>query len=218
MFATLAQILTDAPVARLPDPPALARYLFESPWVPIALLVVAGVIGFVVLNRQGKARQGVLALGGGVVVAAVLAIVALVVETPREFLIRQTRALVARTAAADTAGVRPFLSDRVTVVCALPVPLPLPETKQALLDAVQQQLGNTMPIREHSVGGEQASIDGPNTARTQLRVWVTLEREQAVYGGPIGSWWKIDWRKEGDDWRVATITLLQLDGFGSGPR
>lgn len=218
MFATLAQILTDAPVARLPDPPALAHYLFESPWIPIAILVVAGVVGFVVLNRQGKARQGVFALLGGVVMAAMLALTAFLMETPRELLIRQTRDLVARTAAADTAGIRPLLSDRVTMVCALPVPLSLPDTKQALLDAVQLQLGTNFPVREHSIGGEQASIDGPNTARTQMRVWVTLEREQAMYGGPIGSWWKIDWRKEGDEWRVATITLLQLDGLGAAPR
>lgn len=216
MSPTLAQILTDSPVPRLPDPPALTHYLLESPWFAVVGLALGGAIALIVLNRRGQAGLGVKIMLAGIVLAAMLAVVAHFVETQREGLIRQTRELVARTAAADTAALRPMLSDRVNVVSALPLTLPV--DKQTLLDRVRQELGEAHPIAEHSTGGEQASIDGVNTARTQLRVWVQLHRDQAITGAPIGSWWRIDWRKESDEWRVATITLTQLDGLGGGQR
>lgn len=216
MTLTLAQILTESPVPRLPDPPALTHYLLESPWFAVVGLALGGAIALVVLNRQGRASLGAGIMLVGFALAVLLAVVAYLVETQRERLIRQTRELVTRTAAADTAALRPMLSERVNVVSALPLTLPV--DKETLLDRVRQELGEAHPIAEHSTGGEQASIDGVNTARTQLRVWVQLHRDQAITGAPIGSWWRIDWRKEGDEWRVATITLMQLDGVGGGQR
>jgi hypothetical protein len=218
MTFTLAQILTDSPVPRLPDPPALAHYFLESPWFAVVGLVLGGALALIVLNRQGRAGLGAGMMLAGFALAAMVAVVALLVETQRELLIRQTRELVARTAAADTAALGPMLSDRVSFSSSLPLGQALPVDKESLLDSVRTNLGQSYRIAEHSTGGEQATIDGANTARTQLRVWVELNRDQAITGAPIGSWWRIDWRLEGDQWRVSGLTLMQLDGLGVGSR
>ena len=218
MTLTLAQILTDSPVPRLPDPPAITHYLLESPWFAVVGLALAGAIALIVMNRRGRAGQGATIMLAAFALAALVAIVASLVEPQREALIRQTRELVARTAAVDTAALGPMLSDRVSITSTPTLGITLPVDKASLLESVRRYLGDTFRIVNHSTGGEQASIEGSNTARTQLRVWVELDRDQAMIGAPIGSWWRIDWRREGDQWRVSGLTLMQLDGVGGGQR
>lgn len=214
----LAQVLTEPPVPLLPDPPAIEHYLLESPWMACAVLVIAGFVGLIVLNRQGKAGRGVQVAGAGILLAAVVFVLATVVKTEREALAERTLELVARTATVDTAGLSPLLSDRVAVSTSLALPIAIPVDKATLLDSVRKTLGESYRIEKHTTGRVRAVIDGQNTARTQVRVWVTLAKGQAYYDAPVGSWWRIEWRKEGDEWRVVTLTLQQVDGLGGGSK
>src|SRR5690606_37750541 len=58
------------PPAPLPDGPFWERWLLEEPlWTAVAL-AVGGVVVFMILNRAGQARQGLIAAGAGLVLAA----------------------------------------------------------------------------------------------------------------------------------------------------
>jgi hypothetical protein len=217
LLAQSNPIADAANVPQLPDPPLLAHYLLENPW-PLAIAAVfAGIVGFVVLNRAGKLRQGGRALLAAVLLAVGVIILAALVTTEREALQERTKAMVDLTASASTTELRDYLTERARVSAFGPVPMP--QGKQAVLDAVQENLGSRFPVKEHSLGAVQAVIDGPNTARTQVRVWIKF-KDEGLYAGSIGSWWRMAWTREltagGEPgpWRVSSITVMQVDGLG----
>lgn len=213
-----------APVSMLPAAPFFERWLLESPWLLMGVLVVLGVLGFLALSRQGRSRPAAGALILGLVLAAMAFSISALVTTPRETLQGLTRDTIAAAATADTRRLGDLLEPQARAI--LPSPLPsVGGGRDALLDAVRQYPGGEYPIREHSVSAVQAVIDGPNTARTQVRVWARLNKEQAFYDAPIGSWWRLSWRRDPGSgpgqwgpWRITTIEMLQLDGFGRSGR
>lgn len=219
----LAQVLADSPVARLPDPPAAAYYLLESPWGAIAGVLALGVLAMFVLRKSGKSRLGGIVLGACAAVAGAVWLTARLVTTEREVLRERTRELVSAAAHADTGSLRPMLTEQARLGAFLPV-VPEMRGRESLLDAVRKYPGQEVPLASHRTGPVQAVLDGPSVARTQVRVWV--EPKEKVYGTDPGSWWRIDWRREPAQgeageygpWRVTDVTIMQLDGLGMNPQ
>lgn len=213
LIAQSNPIADAADVPRLSDPPVLTTYLLESPWPVVAGLIAAGLAALWWMNRAGKVRRGVRVLLAALALAAGVAILASVVTTERETLRGRTAELVKATATADTNGLRDMLTDRVRVMAFGPVPMP--DGKQAVLDAVRSYLVDQYPLKEHTIGAVQAIVDGPNTARTQVRAWVKF-KDGDLYNSAIGSWWRLTWTRSADGpWRVSGIEVMQIDMVGA---
>lgn len=207
---TLAQAGFDAPAPPdLPGPPLFSHVFFEAPLLPAAALVLLGIVLYVVLNSRAKPGKGFvlgatcLALAGGLFLTANM------VRTPRERVLAQSKRLVDAVAGADTGELGPLLADD----CHLePTRISPSLDKPGILAATRQFAdAGANAIKEHAIVEAQASLDGPNVARAQLKVRVTPQ----ATGAPMLSWWRIDFRKDGDGaWRAARITPLSMTGMG----
>jgi hypothetical protein len=216
--AILAQFLRpdETPaVASLPSPPVLEHYVLENSWPLAAVLVIAALVAAWMLNRQSRARQAVMAGGGLLLVAAGVLIAGQMVTTTRESLIARTRTLVAATAAADTASLRDMLAGDIQLRAYF---FNEPMKKDVVLDRVERYMGHEYPVQSHKIDSPQATIDGPNAARTQVHVVVT-NPSATMYNVPVGSWWRVDWRMDKDGvWRVTQLECLQLDVVRAGEK
>lgn len=208
----------------LPDPPVLEMYLFENPY-PLAIGLL--VIGFAAhtLLRRGSAGRGepgpgsyaplsIAVLGAlGVYLASVL------VTTHGERVKQRSLELVDAVATADTASVRGLLAEDAILSPGEGLGrIPSATDRAQIIDAVERSIGPVVRVREHTVRSVTASIDGPDYARTQLMVRVTVE--SALFTAPNGSWWRLHWRLEnpGDpepDWRVIQIEPVFIQGLSS---
>lgn len=204
-----------ASVPALPAPPLLERLLFENPWPAIGALLAAALVAAWLLNKQSRAREGLLAAGGLAVLALAVYIASAVVTTQREVLAARTRELINLTAAADTTGLEPLMARDVTFRAFL---TQQSYQRDAILDLVRRYPGQMYPVKSHRIDRVQATIDGPNAARTQTHV-TTESPEATLYNLPTGSWWRLNWRKDPDgQWRLTGIELLQVDGVSPDTR
>lgn len=202
-------------VPSLPAPPALEHYLLENPWPLVIVLVVAALVAAALLNRRARGRQALLAAGGLLIVAGAVIAAAALVTTTRETLIQRTRELVDATAKADIAALQDMLASDVELRTFF---FDRGRPRGELLDDVRRYMGQEYPVQSHREDSAQATIDGRNAARTQVHV-VVRAREVTMYDVPVGSWWRIEWRKDDDgQWRVRGLECLQLDVVKQGTR
>ncbi len=196
-----------AQIVPLPQAPLLERYLFESPLVPVAVLVIGAVVFFVILNARARLRPAALAGGGLLALAAGVWVLASLVVTPRERLIERAGEVIDATASADTAALGPMLAERAEVRVGDRARY---TGRAAILAGVEDYLGGGI-LESHRIADAQAVIDTPLTARAQLRVRHTGS------GVPTASWWLIQWRRAspGSPWIVESIEPLWLAGIGN---
>lgn len=200
-------------VSPLRSPPLVEHLLLETPW-PLAIgLVGVGLALLWFLNRNGRGRAGLLALGASATLALVVVGLAALVTTDRERIGQQTRRLVGAAATLDQATLREVLDPRVVV----PLPRLVGGNRVAgienVLGLVDQYPGGQYPVGEHDIQGVQAQIDGASVGVTQVRVRVRLK--SGGYEGPMGTWWRIDWQREsGGQWKATGVKLLFVDGIG----
>jgi hypothetical protein len=76
--------------------------------------------------------------------------------------------------------------------------------KDTILRETSKYLDSSYRVSEYRIQAIQAVIDGPNVARTQARVRIVPEAMDA----PIVTWWRMDWRQDGGQWRVTGIEPL----------
>jgi hypothetical protein len=200
--------LIPRPPTPLPAAPLLESILFERPLPLVVLLVLAGLVAFVLLNRRGRAGAGIFALALGVALACGLWILATVVRTDREVVSEQTRELVDAAARTDRAGLSRLLHETAKLSIGGGGWL----ERDEILDAVDRRLGATYKLHEWAVVKVEASVDSAEVARTQVNVRAETEAARV----PNLSWWKIGWRKAADGrWVVTSIEPLSVGGFAS---
>jgi hypothetical protein len=201
-------------VPRLPDTPIFARYVLENPWPLTVILVAAAIVTMLTLRRQGQDRAASWGLGIGLVLAVVVAGLGMTITTERETLRSRTRELVDLTADARTTELRDLLTERARVG-AFMVYFGGVNGREEVLGAVRRYMGEQIPLESHKVGPVQVVVDGPNVARTQVRVWVKPRKDQQMYGVDVGAWFRVDWTRDGTGpWRATTISIMQIDGAG----
>ncbi|MCC6676021.1 MAG: hypothetical protein IT436_02650 [Phycisphaerales bacterium] len=196
LLFTLAQTPNSrGKVSPLPSPPVFTRYLFENPWPGVIVLVLAAVVMFIVLNQRGRLTQGAAIAATLVAAAAGLWFTARSVVTPREQLRRQTYTLIGAVLRGDEPRMRQILEPEAIAY------FPEAESGVRILDWVGPNLSEAYRIREWAVLDEQASMDGPGTARTQFHVRVTAEDSGLPYLG----WVRFNWRQDADGWKVKSV-------------
>ncbi|MDX2130809.1 MAG: nuclear transport factor 2 family protein [Planctomycetota bacterium] len=209
--ATLAQasnplIVQDPPA--LPRGPLLERALLENPW-PLLLLLLAGAFAsWYILNQRGQLRRAnIVALALAVLGAGVF-VLARAVETPREAVASRTRALVDAVARADIPAAREILTpDAVMYWWVNPDGLPF----DLILDRIESDFstGGRYRVAEHTVLAVQASLESPAAARVQVKVRVTAADSQF----PVISWWRLDYVRDGNAWRVDALQPIAITGI-----
>ncbi len=214
-FLTLAQAgllgrASKPPVPALEDPSQFEQYVLVWPWPLVALLIVAGIVGFFVLNRLGKpARLSLGVLGLGAVLGVAVALAASMVTTTRERIMAQTRAFIDAAARADALATDPLLAPDFELrglgnIKAM--------DRARLLTIIEKDMAERWAVKEHSISTLRSIVDLPNTARSQVLVSVT----PAALPYPLSSWWLLRWRLEPDGvWRITSIEPQQIDGVSS---
>lgn len=210
---TLAQalnplIVTDPPP--LPSPPLLERALFENPWPLALVLLAAGLLAWYVLTQRAHLRVARAVILICILAAAGVVALARLVTTTRETLDARTRDFVRAVATADTIAARTILTNDAALYWWIdPNGLPL----DLLLARIERDFreGGSYRVAEHQVLSVQASVDSPTTARVQVKVRVVA----AAANFPNISWWRLDYVREGDAWRVDAIQPLAISGVSN---
>ncbi|VAX41674.1 hypothetical protein MNBD_PLANCTO03-701 [hydrothermal vent metagenome] len=213
LLPVLAQldILTPPPsLPSLPDPPMLSHALFENP-IPLVILVVAlGLAAYTIAARLDRRRIGLAAIGVAAVLGVGLVALSRAIETDRERVQAQTRALVAAVAEADGGALDRMLSPDARLYARS---TSSGWDKGAIIDWIETTLGpgGVYEVEAHHVREVQAEI-GPSgrIARTRARVTVT-----PVESSPLGFVCMMTWQEtEADEWRLLDIEPLWLQGWG----
>lgn len=192
-------------VPRLPSPPFLGHLLFESPWPAIIVLVFAAVVVFITSNQKARARSGLLMAGGLVAIAIAIWFSAHFVMTTREDLRARTFALIGAVIRVDIPKANEYLDPEAVAY------FPEEPSGIRILDWVTPNLSGQYRVHEWAVLDQQASIDGPTSARTQFRVRVTAEQSSLPYIG----WVRFNWRKDAEgQWRVKSVEEIARNALG----
>jgi hypothetical protein len=198
----------------LPAAPLLERFLFEQPWLPMAILGVLAVVAVIAFAGRNQRRRGLIVAGTLVAAAAGVYLVSTLVTTERERLLERTRVAIGAVAAVDVAMLREVLSDNVFLRSDGDIARVQPsiDGRDAIIDQVERQLGNRFRITSWDVHDRQATLDGPNTARTLVRVGVDGDNFSRTHY----SWWRLHWERGPDGvWRCFELEPLWIQFLGS---
>ncbi|GIW73734.1 MAG: hypothetical protein KatS3mg103_0256 [Phycisphaerales bacterium] len=206
-------LLMPPPIDPLPAAPLWERWLFEQPLVPALALVLLSGVCLAVLARRN--RRAAVALAGVLLLAAGgLALSAHLVTTTRERLLSRTAQLVHAVARADASALGELLAEDAQLKASgdLGRVLPRIEGRQALIGRIEQDLGGRYALERWAVHDAQATVDGPNVARTQVRVAV----QPRAFDRPHASWWRLHWtRDQLGRWRCFEIEPRWIQLVGS---
>ncbi len=198
----------------LPPAPILERYLYESPTVPAALLVILGLAVLIWgLKREKKAPPMIAALVlFGLALSAYF--VASKVTTAREVLKQKSAELVDDVATSDANGVRTLVSETIRVgpsdnASGFARSIPKITGRDQLESVMSLRMGQRGSlVGSHQVLETRAGLDGPSIGRTLVRV-----RVRGPNDGYINhSWWEIEWRKSGETWLATRIEAIWIQG------
>lgn len=198
----------------LPETPLLERWLYESPTLPVGLLVLLAVVVLFVTLKKPRRLPGLLIAGVLLAASAGLFLTARSVTTQREMLSARSALLVDAVASVDLAAVRTLVHPEVRVgpsdnadgiarnVPKLSGLLPLESAMALRLRGPNQFIGS------HQVLETRAGMDAPNMGRTLVRV-----RLRGPSGELLGhSWWELEWKLSSGDWLASRIEAIWIQG------
>ena len=194
----------------LPESGGLEVWLFERSLTSGGGLVIIGIVLLILLLRGGRAKLAFMLGAAAALVGVGVISVGHLVETDRERIDARTQALVrsaGQPGAGEVAG--EVLSDDVRLFFS---GQQVPGFTREVILASLRTLGGRVTLRESVPVTTRVSVDGSASARSQVQVRATPEG-----GAPSLSWWLLDWRKEGDEWRVVRIDCTLLNGRPPSP-
>lgn len=206
---TLAQIGSyfGQDIPPLPEPSFVQRTLFEQPTLPAIALAVLAFVAMIALRSAGRPKEGLIALGAGLLIAVALLATGRLIQTDRERLLIAQDALVLAVATADIDGLGSRLEPDARLR-GLPA-IGTAGSRDGILSLVASTTGGPYRVRDYGIVKRQAVIDGPNTARTQAYIRV----EPEATGTPTFAWFRMVWRLTPDGWRAVEIEPLFISGY-----
>jgi ketosteroid isomerase-like protein len=206
--STLATLAQRSPPSPAPEPlpePRFERMFLESPTLPTVILAVAAIAILLAFNARGQLKKGLVIAALLAALAAGLWALALGITTDRQHVKAATESLVRAVAEVDAAELdRLMAPDCLLYHVYAPRGVP----KSAAIADVQQYMRGILAVREHRILDNQAVLDGPNLARSQVNVRATLE----TWGVPQSGWFLLHWRRADDgQWRVFEIRPLRRE-------
>lgn len=172
--------------------------------LPVVIAVLA-VVASLALRSLGRERHARIAVVVGFALGAAAWSLAYFVTTDRERVSIASRALVGAAASANAAELEKLLAPDLKLYRGGAAV----NGKEQVLALVHTTLGGTWRVKSWQVLETQAQIDGPANAITQVKVRVVPD----ATGFPDISWWKLDWRRTGDEWRVVGIEPTAVNDY-----
>jgi len=187
--------------APLEQPPLWEYWAFESPNLPVAVLVLTGLgLGWWFWSRDLRKRSG-LALGACLVLAIGLFALAQTVVTPRERVQASVRTLIYEVLSNQGSGLAPLLSPQ----CRATDPIGGRELDaEAIVDRVQSIPPGT--LIDPAILELQAHVDNSRFATAQVKIRVTAP--QAPFG-PILGWWRLSFESASEDQMKWLLTRVE---------
>jgi hypothetical protein len=145
------------------------------------------------------------------VLAGLLFLVAKLVVTDRERVELGTRELLRTTATVDSDGLTKLLDPEAKLYY---FKSPAGLDREGIIGAVKSDLGQKYRIKDWGIQELQIAPLSQDSMATQMRVRVTPE----AWNFPHVSWWSVEWKKTGDEWRVINIRPLAIQFFQGNPR
>jgi len=187
-LGNLNQVLDIPSPPPLPQPPALERYLFEQPWMPLAALILVGLVCFFALNHRGQARKGGVVAGVCLVFAGGLVALATLVETPRERARAATDMLIGAVATGDGDTLRRELTPDARVFHARAPAAGV--SRDDIADFVSRYFAPTGMYRVSDRKIEQFQAAALEGGRVQVLVKVRVTSPAAQL--PVRAWLRLD--------------------------
>ncbi len=212
----MPNFLADSPPPPpLPAPPAWEAWLWESLLTGPAVALMAVLLGLLVLPRLGRGRLGLAVAASGLAAGLGLLAWSYLTITPREALLERTRAVIDGIARGDAAPADAAFAPDVRLTL---LGTDAGMNRGQMLARISGDMNGRYAVRDRAarLSRARASVDGPNTARTQVRV-------QAVHdstGYPASTWWIVHWRRASATgaWEIVNLDLQQFDGLAPGTR
>lgn len=203
ILGPIGSALASAPPP-LPPSPTIERWLLERPIVVGVALAAFGIAVFLVLNRRGEARNGALAGLALLALGIAATVTGVLVETPRERLIRLSNEFVDAVVAGETDAATAMLApDLVVALGSTPLPGGGVLARQAI-----ESFSASVNVTDYFVTDESATVGaGATSGVSQF-----LARASSNLG-PGSAWVRLNWRlDESDDWKVYLIEVLRVNG------
>ncbi|MBN8596857.1 MAG: nuclear transport factor 2 family protein [Planctomycetes bacterium] len=201
--------LPDAPPP-LSEPLGLGILLFEQPWIFMIVAFTLGLLASVWFRRRGERGKGLALLAGCAGLAALLFLAARLVVTDRERVAANMHELLRATATVNDASLGRLLDPEARLFY---FKSPAGLERAGILAAVRSELGQAYRVKDWGIQELQLAPAGDNVMQTQMRVRVTPE----AWNFPHVSWWSVEWKKTGDEWRVINIRPLAIQFFQGNP-
>lgn len=191
----------------LPGAPGLVHYTLEQLEPVIIVLALLGGVILYTLNRRSQLARGLMVAGGFWIAAVGVLAAGLAVETPRELLTKQTRALIEHAIDGDPAAAGRLLANDLSVTTLSPDGFAM--TKDRFLRVIEGMA--LLGIQTWSAKPRGASIDGPNVGRVDY--FVRVATRGGMYSGLTPSVWRFTWRQEPDrSWKLRRLEMLSMYG------
>lgn len=187
-LGNLNQVLDIPSPPPLPQPPALERYLFEQPWMPLAAIILVGLVCFFALNHRGQARKGGIFAGVCLMLAGGLVALATLVETPRERARTATDVLIGAVATGAGDTLRRELTPDARVFHARAPAAGV--SRDEIADFVSRHFAPTGMYRVSESKIEQFQAAALEGGRVQVQVKVRVTSPAAQL--PVRAWLRLD--------------------------
>jgi len=172
--------------------------------------LAAGVAASWWFRRRGIAGTGLAILAGSAALAGLLFLVAKFVITDRERVALGMRELLQATAKVDGARLTTLLDPQARLYY---FKSPSGLDRDGIIGAVKSDLGQMYRIKDWGIQELQIAPLSEGVMATQMRVRVTPE----AWNFPHVSWWSVEWKKTGKEWRVINIRPLAIQFYQGNP-
>ena len=205
----------------IPAPPPLPAnsgfqaFLFEKPWLGVAVLAIAGIGLLVYYAKREQLKLGAQRGGPLLILAGIWVLAASLIETRHEQMRIATEQLIDSVTRADIDDLRQQLTRDAKLQYFGGLPL------QGILDRVESVMGQgkEYSVRDYSIVEFRSQAlneaTGINAGQAGGVVQVKVRATSNAYGMPHLSWWRLDMiRGPEGEWRTSVITPLAIQ-YGS---
>lgn len=193
----------------LPQAGWLEHWVFESPWIPAAaLLVIALATLFALRHTDHTRRAGWPIAIVGTLLAIGLVVAGQLVVTDHERLSDRADRLIQAAASADGSELNQLLDESIRFDGNNMLPTGLRVGKDTIIALANK---HAKPIiKSAQVKEVRAGLYSPRVAQTQIKVHISSDF------APPNSWWLVDWTRpspDSDQWTATHIEPIWIQGF-----